>query len=65
MKKYKIVRIGNDYVVQTDEQSVLKINSRRRAAKLVTDASDLLLAADAEPDTDAPPLSPEHENPDA
>ena len=42
MKNYSIVRIGNEYVVQADEKSVLKIASRRRAAKLVTDAAELL-----------------------
>ena len=29
MKNYSIVRIGNEYVVQADEKSVLKIASRR------------------------------------
>jgi hypothetical protein len=53
MKNYSIVRIGNEYVVQADEKSVLKIASRRRAARLVTDASELM-------DSQAsPPLSPE------
>ena len=47
MKNYSIVRIGNEYVVQADEKSVLKIASRRRAARLVTDAAELL---DAQPD---------------
>jgi len=42
MKNYSIVRIGNEYVVQADQKSVLKIASRRRAAKLVTDAAELL-----------------------
>jgi hypothetical protein len=42
MKNYSIVRIGNEYVVQADEKSVLKIASRRRAARLVTDAAELL-----------------------
>jgi len=42
MKIYSIVRIGNEYVVQADEKSVLKIASRRRAARLVTDAAELL-----------------------
>ena len=42
MKDYSIVRIGNEYVVQAGEKSVLKIGSRRRAAKLVTDAAELL-----------------------
>ncbi|MDR3490301.1 MAG: hypothetical protein P4M05_36200 [Bradyrhizobium sp.] len=42
MKNYSIVRIGNEYVVRADEKSVLKIASRRRAARLVTDAAELL-----------------------
>ena len=29
MKNYSIVRIGNEYVVQADDKSVLKISSRR------------------------------------
>jgi hypothetical protein len=50
MKNYSIVRVGNDYVVQADDQSVLKIASRRRAAKLITDAAELL---DSHPPPDA------------
>ncbi len=42
MKKYSIVRIGNEYVVQAGEARVLKLSSRREAAKLVTDAAELL-----------------------
>jgi hypothetical protein len=42
MKKYSIVRIGNEYVVQADDISVLKVSSRREAAKLVTYAAELL-----------------------
>ena len=42
MKNYSIVRIGNEYVVQANEKSVLKIASRRRAARLVTDATELM-----------------------
>jgi hypothetical protein len=42
MKNYSIVRIGNEYVVQADDKSVLKIASRRRAARLVSDAAELL-----------------------
>jgi hypothetical protein len=42
MKNYSIVRIGNEYVVLADEKSVLKIASRRRAERLVTDAAVLL-----------------------
>ncbi|HET7888720.1 MAG TPA: hypothetical protein VFL62_21045 [Bradyrhizobium sp.] len=62
MKRYSIVRIGDDYVVQADEQSVLKVASRRRAAQLVTDAAELLNAqlqpaADPEP-SDGEPVAP-------
>jgi hypothetical protein len=42
MKNYSIVRVGNEYVVQADEKSVLRIASRRRAARTVTDATELL-----------------------
>jgi hypothetical protein len=42
MKNYSIVRVGNEYVVQVDEKSVLKIASRRKAARVVTDATELL-----------------------
>jgi hypothetical protein len=54
MKCYSIVRVGDDYVVRADDQNVLKVASRRRAAQLVTDAAELLNAqslaeGDAEP----------------
>jgi hypothetical protein len=42
MKKYSIVRIGSEYVVQAGETSILKVSSRREAAKLVVDAAGLL-----------------------
>jgi len=42
MTNYSIVRIGNEYVVQVDDMSILKIASRRRAAKLVILAAELL-----------------------
>jgi hypothetical protein len=56
MKNYSIVRIGDEYVVQAGNKSVLKIASRRKAAQLVTDAAELLNSqpapqADAEPPT--------------
>ena len=51
MKNYTIVRIGNEYVVQANEKSVLKIASRRRATRLVTDAAELL-------DSQLAPLAP-------
>ena len=57
MKDYSIVRIGNEYVVQAGEKSVLKIASRRRAAKLVTDAVELLDARPTPQASDAPSIS--------
>jgi hypothetical protein len=42
MKNYSIVRVGNEYVVQAGDKSVLRVASRRRAAQLVTDAAELL-----------------------
>jgi hypothetical protein len=42
MPDYSIVRVGNEYIVQAGDKSILKISSRRRAAKLVTLAADLL-----------------------
>jgi hypothetical protein len=56
MKNYSIVRIGNEYVVQADDKSVLKIASRRRAARLVTYAAELM---DSQP---APPMASEAHN---
>ena len=41
MKKYSIVRMGSEYIVQAGEISILKVSSRREAAKLV-DAAELL-----------------------
>jgi hypothetical protein len=58
MKNYSIVRIGNEYVVQADHKSILKIASRRKAARLVTDAAELLQsqpAAKLPPDAHAEP----------
>jgi hypothetical protein len=42
MRRYSIVRIGSEYVVQAGATSILKVSSRREAAKLVTDAAGLL-----------------------
>jgi hypothetical protein len=49
MNNYSIVRIGNEYVVQAGETSILKVASRRRAAKLVSDAAELLGQRPASP----------------
>ena len=63
MKKYSIVRIGSEYVVQAGETSILKVSSWREAAKLV-DAAELLQqepapVADAHPsiEREAPEVS--------
>ena len=42
MKNYSIVRVGDEYVVQAGEARILKVASRRQAAKLVTEAAELL-----------------------
>jgi hypothetical protein len=49
MNTYSIVRIGGEYVVQADHKSVLKIASRRRAVRLVSDAAGLLDSLAAPP----------------
>ena len=51
-KNYSIVRIGNEYIVQAGEKSILKIASRRKAARLVSDAAELL---DSQPAPQLPP----------
>ncbi|MBA2398541.1 MAG: hypothetical protein H0V72_07550 [Bradyrhizobium sp.] len=57
MKDYSIVRIGNEYVVQAGEKSVLKTSSRRMAARLINDAAELLEQQPVVPETDAPSIS--------
>jgi hypothetical protein len=42
MKIYSIVRIGSEYVVRADDKSVLKVASLRQAARLITNAAELL-----------------------
>ena len=49
MKNYSIVRIGNEYVVQADDKSVLRVASRRKATRLVTDATGLMDSQPAAP----------------
>jgi hypothetical protein len=59
MKSYSIVRMGDDYVVQADDKSVLKVSSRRRAAQLVSDAAELLNAQNQPVgDVESPPIAP-------
>jgi hypothetical protein len=42
LARYSIRKLGSDYVVLADDQSILKFTSRRKAAKLIADASELL-----------------------
>jgi hypothetical protein len=42
MKNYSIVRSGSEYVVLAGEKCILKVASRRKAAKLVIVATGLL-----------------------
>ena len=56
MKKYSIVRVGDEYVVQAGEIRILKVSSQQEAAKLVIDAAELLQqqpdpSAEEEPST--------------
>ncbi len=44
MTTYTLIKIGNDYVVRADDQSILKVASRRRAASLINEAASLLNA---------------------
>lgn len=39
---YSIRKLGDEYVVLADDQSILKFTSRRKAAKLILEASELL-----------------------
>ena len=52
MTSYSMIKVGNDYVVQANDKCILKVGSRRRAAQLINDATDLLnaLAAVESPD---------------
>jgi hypothetical protein len=59
MNNYSIVRIGNEYVVQAGETSILKVASRRRAAKLVSDAAELLGQRPAPPAGEQPSIARE------
>jgi hypothetical protein len=42
MKTYSIIKVGNDYVVQAADRSILRTASRRMALRLVAEASELL-----------------------
>ena len=61
MKNYSIVKIGNQYIVRAGNRSILKTASRRMAARIVTDAAELLRAQAAPQQVrelqDAPPIA--------
>jgi hypothetical protein len=57
MPNYSIVRLGNEYIVQAGEKSILKISSRRKAVKLMTLAADLLDQEMMQQAEDAPSIS--------
>jgi hypothetical protein len=59
MKKYSIVRIGSEYVVQAGETSILKVSSRQEADKLVTDAAELLQQEPASSEGEQPSIERE------
>ncbi|MDD1527326.1 hypothetical protein C7U92_23815 [Bradyrhizobium sp. WBOS7] len=63
MTSYSMIKVGNDYVVQANDKCILKVGSRRRAAQLISEATDLLnaLAVVESPDIapDAPSLQRE------
>jgi len=42
MARYSIRKLGSEYVVLADNQSILTFTSRRKAEKLVADAAELL-----------------------
>jgi hypothetical protein len=42
MKNYSIVKVGNEYVVQAGDNSILKTTSRRKAVRFVCEAAALL-----------------------
>jgi hypothetical protein len=50
VKRYSIVRVGHEYVVQADEKSILTMTSRRRAARLIADAAELMNSQSASND---------------
>ncbi|MBR0841803.1 hypothetical protein [Bradyrhizobium cajani] len=56
MTSYSMIKVGNDYVVQANDKCILKVGSRRRAAQLISEATDLLNALAA---VESPKLAPE------
>jgi hypothetical protein len=61
MSNYSIVRIGDDYVVRADDKCILKVASRRRAAQLVSSASELMNARPPPEGEGEPPAEDQNE----
>jgi hypothetical protein len=51
-----MIKVGNDYVVQANDKCILKVGSRRRAAQLISEATDLLNALVS---VESPQIAPE------
>jgi hypothetical protein len=56
MPSYSIIKVGNEYVVQAHDKSILKVGSRRRAAQLINEATELLNALEV---VESPDIAPE------
>ncbi|KRP96491.1 MULTISPECIES: hypothetical protein [Bradyrhizobium] len=56
MTSYSMIKVGNDYVVQANDKCILKVGSRRKAAQLISDATDLLNALTV---VESPDIAPE------
>ena len=56
MTSYSMIKVGNDYVVQANDKCILKVSSRRRAAQLISEATDLLNALAS---VESPDIAPE------
>jgi hypothetical protein len=65
MKKYSIVRVGNEYVLRAGDSGVLKVASRRQAARLVSLAAELLNSQVSLPPDDVPSIAADAEVTDA
>lgn len=60
MTSYSMIKVGNDYVVQANDKCILKVGSRRKAAQLISEATDLLNALAV---VEAPDIAPEAPSP--
>ena len=56
MTNYSMIKVGNGYVVQANDKCILKVGSRRKAAQLISEATDLLNAAAT---VESPDIAPE------